>query len=146
MNPTKEKINSWIEKANFNGTNDIIEFTVTDFINNPTGCFKRFLLEMKVQIERWDLVVDYLFLHPRMKSILISSLKNTLDEDSQTLNISIWGTPIINNIYVPENIVIAYTDRDVSTRRSGLLDTRNIVIGKLDLKMLDRIDQMKAFW
>jgi hypothetical protein len=141
MNPTQEQIKFWIDKCQTFSTNEIIEFSISDFTNQPLKYFKRFVLEMEIQIDRRDLIMEYIFVNPKMENFLLSYLGADVNLPTKKWQVpDIWGCKIIKNDNVPDDTLIGFyelLDAD---------DSRNIVLGKIDLKMLNRIDQMKVFW
>ena len=145
MNPSQEQINSWLAKATaLNAPNDVIEFSITEFINEPLKYLQRFILEMKVQIDRWDLVMENLFVHPHVAKMFISYLGDAVDKPTKECQVpKIWGCSILENEYVPENMLIGFYEL---TARRNIDDGRNIVLGNLDLKLLNKVNQMKDFW
>lgn len=152
--PTKVQIEAWIAKTTAPGAvNDVIEFSVTDFVNEPLKYFKRFILEMKVQIDRWDLVTDKLYVHPHMMYLFTTYLKDDITvpyyigsgRNDPVKECMLWGCNIIVNEHIPEDILIGYSD--VSKWNKDLPDDgRNLALGKLNLVLLNRLNQMKAFW
>jgi len=146
MNPTQDQINDWITRASSSDApNTIIEFSIEHFVNAPLGHLKRFVLEMKVQIDRWDLIMEYLFIHPFMQEMILSHLGDAVNmpiTEQQVPNI--WGCQIIANEYIPEDMLIGFYDikEDILLHYKD----RNVVLGKLNIKMLNKTNQMKAFW
>jgi hypothetical protein len=149
MNPTKKQIEEFISKAKLpDAQNAITEFSIEGFTNDPLKYMTRFLLEMKDQIDRWDLVMQYLFIHPHVEKMFLSYLGDKVDyhmiEDGKRVP-SIWGCYIIANEYISEDIFIGFSKRHWATEEFED-DGRNIALGKLDIKMLNKVNQMKAFW
>jgi hypothetical protein len=150
MNPTQEQIKGWIDKASApNAPNSVNEFSISGFTEEPLKYMKRFLLEMKVQIDRWDLVMEYLFIHPHVEKMFISYLDEEVDQymvQGGRRVPSIWGCSIIANEFVPEDMLIGFYEGPEGLRNTFSDDGRNIALGKLDLKLLNKVNQMKAFW
>jgi len=142
MNPTKELIEEWIEKCHSWATNKIIEFDdISSYTNNPPRYVYNFIIEMLVQINRWDLIMNYLFVHPSTVRFLTTHLFGSLDPpDKYVTHTTIWGSKIIANNHIPNNMMIGFSETNSSA------DSRNIVLAKLNLEMLNKLDQMKAFW
>ncbi len=141
MNLTKEQIEKIIERGN--DKNSIVEFTLEGFIQNPSKCLRGNLLELFDEIERWDLIVEYIFIHPSMMNILSKYIFDTMyinpTEYRQTPRI--WNALVIVNTYVPEDMIICFYEAPMDIN-----DGRNIALGKLNSKLIDRLNCMKAFW
>lgn len=156
MNPTQEQINTWIEKARRSvAENDLVEFSVDGFIDNPKNYFVRFLLEMRVQIERWDLLTDYLFVHPNNLKFLVSYLGDyvdwyTGDTDNSPRAPKIWGTQMMASDKVPTDILIGFSkdgfERVIQDSEIDGDDGRYLVLGLVDYKMIERLNKIKTFW
>lgn len=148
MNPTQEQINFWITKAKSYNTNTLIEFSIQEYTNRPQNYLKHFIVDMKTQIDRWDFIMANLFVHPDIEKILLTWLKDEIDlpgEDLKQLKFPIiWGTYIIKTPYVPSNMMLGFYEP--SEDYDDITDSRNIVIGKLDMKIIKKLDNMKAFW
>lgn len=145
-NPTQEQIKEWIAKAEAaNAPNAITEFDVTDFTDRPLKYIQHFLLEMKVQIDRWDLVMENLYIHPHVEKMFIAYLGDAVDKATKPWQFpSIWGCQIIKTEHMPEDKMIGFNN--LTQGNEDIDDGRNIALGKLDIRLLNKVNQMKAFW
>jgi hypothetical protein len=138
-----------LDKIGQSGVNSIIEFSISEFLDQPLKYLKIFIIEMKVQIERWDLIMDHLFVHPSIEKYLLSQLDDAVNKPIKKGHVpDIWGCEILINDHVPNDMLIGKYELLSSNdnKSQDVDDGRDIVLGKLDLKMLDKINQMKAFW
>ena len=130
---TKDQIDNWILFGE-NGDNEIIEAPIS------TGNFlKRFLLDLKIQVNRWDYATEIIIFHIAAKSYITESLgleavKNYIDE-----SLMLWGVQIYFSPLMPDNKVLA-----LSCDKLKL--SREIAAGKFDLEKLERLLNLKAFW
>jgi hypothetical protein len=145
MNPTQEQIETWIAKADGpNAPNAIIEFTVQSFVDEPKKFMKRFVVEMMIQIERWDLKVDYLFFHPENMNCIVSHLGDSVIKRAYQQAPLLWGLELVASESVPDDIIIGVAKREEN--RFNIDDGRNIALGKIDSKIVNRLNKIKAFW
>lgn len=152
MNPDKETIDSWIAKASDGGPNDIIEFSITGFTDEPDRYFKKFIIEMMTQVDRWDLA--NMFVHPHMLKLFTAYLQDDISIPYYTSagiqsginrpvkEIQLWGMSIVANPNVPEDTLVGFGKIENPAEDDG----RNIVLGKLNLNLLNRLNRMKVFW
>lgn len=151
MIPSQEQISNWITAASdFDASNDIIDCPLMEFIDKPALSFRRFIIEMRCQIDRWDLVMQFLFVHPQIMRMFTTYLKNEINVpfyntsgiNRPITNCELWGTQIEANSYLPEDTLIGFTE----VENASFNDNRNLVVGKLNLTLLNRLNQVKAFW
>jgi hypothetical protein len=102
-----------------------------DVINQQTGLFT-FLIEMKVQIDRWNNITEYFCFHSSREKEILSKLNLLLDQE--TSRPMLWGAVIIFTDDLAENQVIAFGNekkengRDICVgylQETSFLDTFN---------------------
>ena len=145
MNLSPLQIDSWIYSCQApKSTNSIVEFSMPDLYKQQSAdnLIMLFLVHMAVEIEKHNLKMRYLFVHPCVMRIIKLYLGRDicyLNDCNEEIHI-IWGCQIITNSNMPNDILIGLDNNYFGH------DTSNIVLGKLDVKMLDRISQLKSFW
>lgn len=147
MKPTQSQIIEWFNIANESNRNPVIDFSISGFINNPDTYIKHFLLDLKSQIDRWDLIMDYLFIHPQIYDLFISYLGSELDfvrkddELGYETQPVIWGIKIVTTVFIPYDKVLGYTN-PIEDQEEGI----NIVVGNINFNVMDRLNKIRAFW
>lgn len=136
MTPSSEQINTWISVADT--INSIIDFnSINEFILNPKLCVKKFIIDMRAEIERWDLVVNYIFIHPKLMEYLLQFLGNEVEKS--LMGITLWGSKIISTCDMPPNMLLGFCDYESK-------DYRNIALATINIELIKRLDKIKAFW
>lgn len=134
---TKDQINEWIA-IGLSGDN---QFDSNIFANRSqiTG-LKRDLIDMKIQVDRWDLIsTDFVF-HSLMKPIMEEYIKSDLEHTNDVNMDIIWGTNIhyVDCIPISKALVL-----DLQTLPfSG----RHVSVFEVNLQHFQRIANLKAFW
>jgi len=59
------------------------------------------LADMYANVEKWDLRVGSILLHPAIHSQLFASMPNLLD--IQSANCYLWGAEVLSSVDIPEN-------------------------------------------
>jgi hypothetical protein len=136
MIPTNDQVNKWMIDGD--SINELVEFSSKKFINNPQKYTKMFFVELMNQIERWDLVMNYLYIHPIMLPFLLTNLDTEVVKNSSN-EMTVWGTKIIALTNIP-------LDRWVGFADGNSPDSRNIVLGKFDFTVVERLNKIKSFW
>lgn len=112
-----------------NLTNETIEF---NFSKDLKSSLKRFLLDLKIQVDRWDLVSDsYVFNH-EIEDIVHEFV--TEDKSNQ-----LWGATLYFTKDIPNYTVFAISSIEAE-------DNRHIALGILPSANLRKYYDLKAFW
>lgn len=119
--------------------NDICELSIVDN-SNLSGGFKRFMLEMKMQIDRWDLVVSHFVFHSSVRPLVLEWLK--MDTYTYQDKWMIWGAELVFTTDIVEDEVFAID----KVNNDGLPDNRYICKGLLPSKDMQKYLNLKAFW
>lgn len=109
-------------------------------MHNASTSFKSFLLECKMQIDRWDTVTQFAIFNLDLKDYIIRELGNSASFKIQEDDLlSIWGMDII----LTKNIPL-----DTSLCLSNFTPTksRDICMGKIDCEKIKRLWDLKSFW
>jgi len=132
-NHTPNKPNSYEVIAN-----DIIEHHIDQYKSMIP-----FILEMKVQVDRWDLVVKKWFIHSLIKPFILHNLKSHISEalNNGQIEYSLWGAEVIFTPDTQIDKIIA-----IDSDNTSYDDMRYACLGKLDLSGIQRLLDMKAFW
>jgi len=70
---------------------------------NPSKTIKNFILDLKIQIDRLDLITQYLYIHPDSSNLLAYFLPDVFNYKS------IWGISIIETNLIPiDNVLATY--------------------------------------
>lgn len=119
-------------------SNDTVEFKLSDDLQKS---FKRFLLELKVQVDRWDLVTDNFVFHNNISDIVKKMLSDVY-YDYYNNQYSIWGAVLHftndiakNHVYAVSSIIPKDND-----------ENRHVALGILPSDDLKRYYDLKAFW
>jgi hypothetical protein len=141
---TKEQIDNWIAigLAGDNHDNNNIFFKEAV---NPN--FKRQMVEMKVLIDRWDLLTtDYVF-HSFLKPTLKLYYKDVVDIDvprhpsnPSYLVDKIWGA----NIHYVDTI--PFTKALVLDLSSQPFSDRHVAVFEVNMVYIQRVANLKVFW
>lgn len=109
--------------------------------------FKRFIMDVKVQVDRWDIISDLMIMSPKgfeqvfAKTGLFVELN--YDHTSQTTPYSIWDSNIITGENLPDEQIIVTSSEDFS---DNFDDYRYVAAGIYDPKLMERYDNLKVFW
>lgn len=147
MKPTHNQIIDWFYIATEQSKNSIIDFSIDVFTYNPNTYMKRFFIEMKTQIERWDLIMDYLFIHPQNTKLFVSYFGSEVEffrNDNQLVYETqpvIWGTKIVEVDSVPFDKLLGYYKFE-EDKKEGI----NMVVGNINFNLISRVNNLKAFW
>jgi hypothetical protein len=100
-----------------------------------------FILEMKVQVDRWDMVVEKWFVNFTIKPFVLHGLKSHINESYHNgqIEYSLWGADVI---FTPD----IQQDRILATASKSYPDLRHACLGRLDLSGVQRLIDLKAFW
>jgi hypothetical protein len=123
--------------------NELVSMSSLMRENNFTDTKKQlkiFLLEMMTQVERWDLVAEYFIAHPALEHYLIDSLGTEIHIGSDGLP-QIWHTKFVFMPYMPLVKILT-----IDTQTYNPILAKCISIGELDLELIERINNLKAFW
>jgi hypothetical protein len=129
-----------LEAAETKSTNSITLYNYTNGLDYKKG-FKRFLIETKMLVDRWDLVVDYWVMNP----IQIIEVSSMFEEVNITVNknISIWGANVIFTRDISEGKTLAIAD---NYQECDYADYRHVALGLCDPELIKRFNNLKAFW
>lgn len=134
---TQDQINEWIAigSSGDNSSEDNIFAKRPEIIS-----LKRDLVDMKVLIDRWDLLsTDFIF-HSLMEPLMKQYIKKDL-EPTQDPNLDIiWGTNIhyIDTIPISKALVLDLVTKPFSSR--------HVAVFEVNLQHLQRVTNLKAFW
>jgi|SRR6185436_4290684 len=125
----------------FDAENHVIEFlNIIDFSSKITT-LKKLILDMEVQIVRWDLAATDLFFNSDLYQYVI----DTLGKDLYRKNGSIYLWDI--QLHFLDDFI---SDRILCLNRYlenlETLKTRYISVAKIDTKIVKRLLDLKAFW
>lgn len=99
--------------------------------------FKIFLLELKVEVEKWDAITHGFIFHEDAKSMISAFLK------AEGFGHKVWGSEIIFVNDLSEDQAFAFY---VPVEGEIVTDTRYISMGILPYKKLQKMCELKAFW
>lgn len=141
----EQKVLEDILQSNVEFENGITTLSFENGVGNLTVQLKRFLLEMKMQVDRWDLIVDTYVFHTSVKSAVLDILFKDLD--LQDDEYSLWGAKLYFIDSVPQNNVFAF---DLANKHRlvemGVIDNRYASKGVLSTTELERFLKLKVFW
>jgi len=119
--------------------NNIIHFDLKNIRKQYKLICTNFMADIIFEVEKWDLIVDKIFMHPMMKSIIIDRIDqkyiNLINANAATL----WGSNIIFDIEVPSDTVVAASELYEKY-------SYGVSMGKVDINKLNRLNKLKAFW
>jgi len=124
--------------------NDMIEHPVWTF-ENQVKIMTPFILEMKVQIDRWDLVTKLWIFNSSIKPFVLNSLKDHINEvqnkESGKIEYYLWGAACIFTPNIQVDKILAIDNENITYP-----DFRYACLGKLDKIGIQRLLDIKAFW
>lgn len=124
------------ELSSLHLTNDIIKF---EFDENLKSSLKRFLVEMKVQVDRWDLVTDNFVFHHNVEFVVKELLSDDLwYKDKHKL----WGADLTFTDQIAGDHVFGFS----STKSVEDVGNRHIVMGILPSNNIQKYYDLRAFW
>jgi hypothetical protein len=139
MNLTKEVINSLLNEFELFKTNELIEFSIDGYLKSPKTYLKRQILDMSAQVERWDLVMEYIFIHPQNIDFIVSNLGVDID----LFTMKLWNIhQLVSTAIVPVNKMIGFSEHKNKYANIG----HNIVVSNFDPEIIGRVDKIKVFW
>lgn len=121
--------------------NDIIEMGSLNLGTDRD--LKIFLLELRSQVERWDLITTNYIFHPLFEEHILETLIKDLDV-IRTLSIKqmrLWGSDLTVSPFMPLDKVLAI---DIQTLNP--IQPKCVALGKIDLTLIKRLNNLKAFW
>lgn len=123
-------------------SNELVVFPLDTFLSNPKRTCLHFFIDLKIQIERWDLVTEYLYIHPDTMKLLESILYNEINVFNYVK--SIWGISIIETDLMPTNNVLFSHESKIYTHSEYA--NRNLCLGILDYNFLKKALKLIPFW
>lgn len=138
---TSEKINHWLSIAPI--TNDVVVFDVGD---DPFKRMKRFLVDLKVQIDRWDLLTEAFIFNENIKVLVGDVLKDKNINNDGTWNM--WGTDLLfsNDIPIDKVLAISFDGENEKSKFDPKHEHRYVAVGELPVEIINKYLSMKAFW
>lgn len=134
---TDETILDWQEIALNSSVNKPIFICHEDYLSNKKRFMPKFLCEILVLIERYDLLTTHIIISTDLVSLYEEHMKYHYHDVPDTL----WGAKIVYSSIIEEGTVLAICN----TATSDLLDMAG-AIGKIDVKLMKRMLKLKAFW
>jgi hypothetical protein len=134
---TKEQIDNWISigLSGDNASKDNIFANRTDI-----STLKRDLVDMKVLVDRWDLLsTDFIF-PIGMKNLLRENVKKDLDSTIDPNRDRIWGSNVHYVDTIPFNKCM------ILDLKSLPLSSRHVAVFDVDLRHIERVSNLKVFW
>lgn len=142
----QQEIDEWIEVASTDSleSNDIVIMNLSNLGSKRD--LIHFLVELKVQVDRWDLVTTDFVFHPLVEPYVIETLGSDLesvlrDVDSHSRGFQIWGTNIHFSPHLPVDSVLAI---DIDNYKQHTIHA--VALGKMDCSKIERLQNLKAFW
>jgi hypothetical protein len=133
---SQEDIVDWLKNAS--SINDVVEFDLGEAIH-LSNKFRRHLVELKFQIDRWDLVTDTFILNTSLKPLVKELLGQHCDINADG-QIKIWGSTFYFSDAIPIDYILgACTDKKYD-------DYRHTALGTLPTDKIKRMLELKAFW
>lgn len=153
---SKELIESYLSKSKencFANSNSSLNLKEFDF--NVKKYLKRIFIDLLTEIERWDLIVNTIIIHPNIMFIIKSFLKGTIDvshiyyDNGSKIyhKISMWGCTIEQNESINEDTIIAISEDYFKYIKENDRpdDGRNISIATLNIEALNKAIKMQVF-
>lgn len=132
---TSEQLTTLVGSAN--KTNSVVVFSSKTFISQPVLYFKQVVAALMTQIERWDLRVEYIFIHPHMEPYFLNFFVNEIEKSSTQT--TLWGSKIITTQDIHPNNILGFCDYECN-------DYRNVALATIDVNLIERLNKIKAFW
>lgn len=119
-----------------------------DIISYHIGQYKSmlpFFLEMKVQVDRWDLAINNWLINYSIKPFVLHSMKNhinkVVNKETGATEYLLWGGEITFTPDIQIDKIIA-----IDSNHMSYDDMRYACLGKVSLPDIQRMIDMKAFW
>lgn len=116
--------------------NDTVIF---EFSSDLPKSLKRFLVELKIQVDRWDLVTDNFVFHNDMSTIVKEFLSDDVWYNDRH---KIWGA----DIHFTNDIAKDHAYAISSVVPEENVENRHIALGILPIGDLKKYYDLKAFW
>lgn len=131
-------INELIKIAESNDAeNTIINYELKSFPVDKT--LKRFILELKVQIDRWDLLSNLIIFNSALEEFVIESLAADLYKNKNQ-EYCLWGAEVLFISDCPPNRVLMLDALNTTP------EYRHVALGKIDGELIKRYQELKSFW
>lgn len=157
--PSKDIIEKYFSLTKNNMyANTIIDFYIKDINFDIKKYVRQTVLDMIAQIQRWDLMVNRMIVHPENMKILKSYLKDNIDETCMYYD---NGSKIFRATYlfgliiepyenIEKNILLAVGEEDnyedmMKKYEWKEDDGKNIAVGILDIEMINRLEKIICF-
>lgn len=133
---TKDQIDQWI-LLGLSGDNYSDKHIFANSVN-LTG-IKRDMLEMKVQIGRWQLITSDFIFNSSAKDFVRKSLSlsNNFEKSDDDI---IWGSKIHYSDLLPPHMVLALDLIHTP------ISNRHVALFKFDLNHIKRLENLKVYW
>lgn len=125
----KDVINKLLVVAEgVNSVNSTIIFD--DFLKS----FEGNLIELKVQIDRWDKITVGFVFNKSIKSLVLNLL--------QSNSLQLWGADLMFSEFIPQNKILAFSYiEDID-----FIDPKTVSLGILNSNQVNKLLNLKSFW
>lgn len=119
--------------------NDFVEMGLSH--NGTAPDLKRFLVDLQIQVERWDLLTSHLIFNHLLEPYIMTSLVKEYAHSNMGTQIVLWGSVLIFSPFMPIDKVLA-----IDTQTLNPIVPKCTALGKIDIKQIERLHNLKAFW
>lgn len=96
--------------------------------------FEGNLIELKVQIDRWDKITVGFVFNKSIKSLVLNLL--------QSNSLQLWGADLMFSEFIPQNKILAFSYiEDID-----FIDPKTVSLGILNSNQVNKLLNLKSFW
>lgn len=141
----KEVIDAFILVGE-NSSNSIVQldYLKADLLKS----FKGFILDLKVQIDRWDLLTSDFLVHISLKpfvEIVFKNILNVIVNSPNEETYQIWGANLHFTSLIDPDKVLAIDLKNID-KLEDPSKGQHIAVGHINAKKILKFNELKAFW
>lgn len=123
--------------------NDILTTEHEFIIDHFDKWFKIFFINLMSKIEMWDYKVDKIIVHPTLLYLIRQFNTDAAYIGSNKMPAyHIYGVEVLFDTEIPSDTILALAD----IYGKVITLPKHVAIGKIDLPLIERLNNLKVFW